>query len=163
MAFQDLLRHTEPQTEFCPRYAPAHSFNGKGTVLVVDDEPIILRGLTRLLEGTSYSVVPCQTPSQAIDRVLCDDVVLVVTDMMMLEMSGLELLRILHELDAGLPVVLMSGHSDPDRIMEALECGASEYLIKPLDIPRLRQVVERLSRPPSAVSKDGNLRMSAGS
>lgn len=163
MAFQDLLRRTEPQTEFCRRYAPAQSYNGKGAVLLVDDEPIILRGLARLLEGISYSVVPCQTPSQAIERVLCDDVVLVVTDMTMPEMSGLELLRILHELDAGLPVVLMSGHSDPDHILEALECGASEYLIKPLDIPRLGQVVERLSRPPSAVRQDDNLRMSAGS
>src|SRR5664280_90700 len=163
MTFRDLQRHTEPQPEFCPRYAPAHSYTVKGTVLVVDDEPIILRGLARLLEGSSYSVVPCQTPSQAIERVLCDDVVLVVTDMTMPEMSGLELLRILHELDAGLPVVLMSGHSDPDHILEALECGVSEYLIKPLDIPRLRQVVERLSRPPSAVRKDGNLRTSAGS
>lgn len=95
------------------------------------------------------------------DRVARDDVVLVVSDMTMPEMSGLELLRVLRELDAELPVVLMTGHSDPDLIMEALECGAAEYLIKPFDIRKFRQVVERLARPRNSVRNSVKMRMLA--
>ena len=131
-------------------------------MLLVDDEPFILRGLARILEGTAFSVVPCQTPGQAIDQVTRDDVVLVVSDMTMPEMSGLELLRALRKLDAELPVVFMTGHSDQDLMREALECGVSEYVTKPFDFRAFRQMVERQARPPGKGCRSGTWRLSAG-
>jgi DNA-binding NtrC family response regulator len=118
--------------------------------------------LSSLLEDTPYLVVPCQKPSQAIERLLRDDVVLVVSDMTMPEMSGLELLRKIRSLDAEMPVVLLSGYSDPAHIAQAWEWGANEYLVKPEDIPKFRQVVERLARPANASRVSGTMRIDNG-
>jgi DNA-binding NtrC family response regulator len=157
MASLNARKPVESQTESClEKYAPPLR-EGAGTVVLVDDEPFILRVLARVLESTPYIVMRCHKPSQALDFVLHDDVVLVVSDMTMPEMSGLELLRMIRKLDAELPVVLMTGRSDPDSVVEALECGANEYLIKPFDISKFRQTVQRHARLPRTFGKDGEV------
>jgi DNA-binding NtrC family response regulator len=163
MAQPDLFRLAESMTNVRKDHSLAHSHNNHGTVLIVDDEPFILRVLARMLENSTYTVVSCQLPSQAIDCLSRGDVVLVVSDMTMPEMSGLELMRKIRQRDEDMPVVLMTGRSDSESIVEALECGASEYLIKPFDISKFRQTVQRLARPPRHFQSDSQVRLLSGS
>jgi len=161
MASLNPLNGVEPQTELGTHISAPQASICMGTVLLVDDEPFILRVLARTLEDSPYNVVRCHKPSQALELVLQSDVVLVVSDMTMPEMSGLDLLCAIRELDAELPVVVMTGRSDPDGIMQALESGASEYLIKPFDISKFRQTVQRHARLPKGFGEDGNVGMIA--
>ncbi len=162
MASLNAARQPESTTESSLGYNERPLRNTTGTVLLVDDEPFILRVLARALEHSAYNVVRCNKPSEALQLVLHHDVVLIVSDMTMPEMSGLGLLRVIRNLDSDLPVVLMTGRSDPESIVEALECGASEYLIKPFDISKFRQTVQRLARPPRTSAQRGPASISAG-
>ncbi len=148
MAYLELPTHVESHKNECGSCIPAPLRKCQGTVLLVDDEPFILRGLARMLERTAFASMPCATPNRAIECVLRQDIVLVVTDMTMPEMSGLELLRAIRNLDATLPVVLMTGNPNPFSVAQALEYGASECLIKPFDMAMFRQTVQRLARLP---------------
>ena len=162
MASLNSLNRDESQTALCTHTSAPPIPIRMGTVLLVDDEPFILRVLARTLEGSPYNVERCHKPSQALEFVLHNDVALVVSDISMPEMSGLDLLCAIHEFDPALPVVLMTGCSDPDSVMQALESGASEYLIKPFDISKFKQTVQRHARAPKCCGENGPVNMSAG-
>jgi EAL domain-containing protein (putative c-di-GMP-specific phosphodiesterase class I)/ActR/RegA family two-component response regulator len=117
-----------------------------GTVLVVDDEPAILQWLEQSLGQSGYSVTSCLTPHQAIDCLANDNVMAVVSDISMPEMSGLELLRIFRQHDPDLPVVLVTGVPSIQSAAEAVEYGAFMYLVKPVDPGVLAITVERAVR-----------------
>ncbi|MBM4077035.1 MAG: sigma-54-dependent Fis family transcriptional regulator, partial [Planctomycetes bacterium] len=67
----------------------------------------------------------------------------VVSDVRMPDMTGLELLRNLHEIDNKVPVILMTGHGTANTAIEAMRLGAFDYLLKPLDIDALQVVIDR--------------------
>jgi EAL domain-containing protein (putative c-di-GMP-specific phosphodiesterase class I) len=131
-----------------------------GTVLLVDDDPTILQWLTKTIEG-AYAVTPCLTPNEAIDRLAKDRVVAVVSDISMPQMSGLELLRILHQHDPDLPVVLVTGVPCIRSAAEAVEYGAFMYLVKPVDPGVLSLTVHRAVRQycGAKVKRDALLRL----
>lgn len=105
-----------------------------GIVVVVDDEPLVLRGLTRSLERLPFEIVPCSTAREVMDHVSVGHVRVVVSDISMGEMSGIELLRNVREHDPDLPVVLVTGCPEIGTATKALEYGAFRYLIKPVDV-----------------------------
>lgn len=129
-------------TETPPILAREHP----GTVLIVNDDPMILRALAHLLERSPHVVVPCLTPHEAIRHISNGDVRVVVSDVTMPEMSGIELLRMIRQHDPDLPVVLVTGQPDLKTAAEAIEYGAFMYLVKPVKPETFVRTVERAAR-----------------
>lgn len=117
-----------------------------GTVLIVDDDPMVLRSLSHQLARSRYTLALCLTPSEAIRHVTEGNVQVIVSDIMMPEMSGIELLRIVRQHDSDLPVVLMTGQPELATAAEGVELGAFRYLIKPVNPQDILNAVERAAR-----------------
>jgi EAL domain-containing protein (putative c-di-GMP-specific phosphodiesterase class I)/CheY-like chemotaxis protein len=105
----------------------------KGRVLVVDDDEILLRVLARVLEGAGYEVLRCMDSREALKLLAATPVDLVLSDISMPGLSGIELLRKVRETHLDLPVVLSTGSPEVESAVQAVEYGAHKYLIKPVD------------------------------
>jgi EAL domain-containing protein (putative c-di-GMP-specific phosphodiesterase class I) len=114
-----------------------------GTIVLVDDEPAALRGLERVLRGAGYQVEAFSSARAAIERVSAGGVHVVVSDISMPEMTGVELLRTIRAHDADLPVVLVTGLPAIESATDAVEYGAFKYIVKPVEPEDLRNAVER--------------------
>jgi EAL domain-containing protein (putative c-di-GMP-specific phosphodiesterase class I) len=114
-----------------------------GTILLVDDEPEAVRAMERMLRGVGYQVEAFTSAREAIRRVSAGGVHVVVSDISMPEMTGVELLRTIRAHDADLPVVLVTGLPAIDSATDAVEYGAFKYIVKPFEPEVLRLAVER--------------------
>jgi two-component system nitrogen regulation response regulator GlnG len=112
-------------------------------ILIVDDEPSILLAFRRAFGAPGLEVLSAETAAEGLEvaRERRPDVI--VLDIHLPDLPGLELLRRLRALDARTPVVFITGRSTTDTAIEAMKLGAYEYLLKPLELPELRQVIDR--------------------
>ena len=116
----------------------------KATILVVDDSPEIQRYLRALLELDSYRVMVASNGFEALETLRHDPVAdLVLLDVQMPGMDGLEVLRRMRKLSSKVKVIMCSGLNDPNKICEALSLGAHTFLLKPIQHLYLSAAVER--------------------
>jgi len=114
------------------------------TLLVVDDEPSILLAFRRAFHGADgLEVLTAQTAAEGLELARQRRPDVIVLDIHLPDMPGLETLRRLREVDARSPVIFITGHSTTDTAIEAMKLGAYEYLLKPLELPQLRAVVNK--------------------
>lgn len=115
----------------------------KGRVLLVDDDSQVIDGLTTLIGGYGFDVHAFVNGNNAIEafRVKTFDIVL--TDIKMAGMDGIELLAKVRELDIDTPVILMTAFADIDVAMDAIKLGAFELILKPFNTPYLINVIEK--------------------
>ncbi len=113
-------------------------------VVVVDDEPGILRAVQRVLQGSGYPVDAFESATEALQRVRQGGVAILITDLVMPEMSGLELTR--HSLGSApdLAVILMTGRGDENTAAQALRLGVWDYLQKPFGASELEAAVRNV-------------------
>jgi DNA-binding NtrC family response regulator len=118
----------------------------KLNILLVDDDPAIVRLVSQVLQshfGDRISLAG-QTDSNAaivwLDNNCCD---LLLSDISMPGIDGLELLKLAKRRNAWTQVIFLTGHSTWERIDQAIESGASDYLLKPIDRRELIQLVEQ--------------------
>jgi CheY-like chemotaxis protein len=109
-----------------------------GRVLLVDDNDSLRRALRRTLAAEGHQVVEASNGREAIELTKVEDFDLILSDVRMPDMDGVELLRAIHERDADLPVLLITGDPELETAMKAVEYGALEYLTKPVDIDKLK-------------------------
>ena len=109
-------------------------------VLIVDDLPELRRLWRREFESAGYDAVEAPNGKVALELVAAGRFDLVVSDVRMPQMDGLSLLRILHEQEPSLPVVLVTGSPDSNSAAQARELGAFDFLEKPLSFERLLRV-----------------------
>jgi two-component system nitrogen regulation response regulator GlnG len=129
-------------------------------LLVVDDEPNVLYSLQKSLSSETLDVVTAKTGKEGIDRVV--DVVpdAVIVDVRLPDMSGLDAYDRIRQIDPRLPVIVITAFARTETAIEAMRRGAFEYLLKPVDFRRLREVVakalevSRLSRVPAVISEE---------
>jgi EAL domain-containing protein (putative c-di-GMP-specific phosphodiesterase class I) len=114
-------------------------------VVVVDDEPPMLRALERSL-GASFQVAAFGAAEQAMERVREGGVSVVLSDIGMPGMSGIELLGAVRALDPDLPVVLITGSPSLESATKAIEHGVFRYLPKPFDGEQLTSLVGQASQ-----------------
>ncbi len=114
-----------------------------GTVAFVDDEDEIRRANAQSLELAGFKVEPFASAQQALKELKRDYPGVVVTDVRMPVIGGLELFRTLRKLDADLPVILITGHGDIAMAVEAMREGAYDFLAKPYPADRLIASVGR--------------------
>lgn len=120
-----------------PPTAPAR----RGRVLIVDDDISLLRLFRRMLEGGAFEVVTAENGKEALAKVQAGRFDVILSDIVMADMSGLELLRAVRQRDLDVPVLLMTGGPDVSTAVEAVECGALRYMLKPLNAAELTKAV----------------------
>ncbi len=112
-------------------------------ILLVDDEPSILSVLSTLLKAEGYDVVPIGDPTQAMDRLEKEDFDLLITDIRMTPITGMDLLRHAHEKKPMMSVLIMTAFGSVDTAVEALKMGAFDYITKPFKVDELLITVQR--------------------
>jgi two-component system nitrogen regulation response regulator GlnG len=138
------------------------------TLLVVDDEPAIQHAFQRAFRGTELVLKSANTAAEAVEAVARDHPDVVVLDVRLPDATGLETYHRLRQIDARVPVILVTGHGTTELAIEAMKAGAYEYLLKPLELAELRAVVERavqssrLMRTPAAMPDDAAQAPAAG-
>ena len=100
-------------------------------ILVVDDEAVIRDGIQRVLVGDRFDVETCMSGHTAIERMQKKEYGLVITDLKMPEMNGIEVLKAVKALQPDIPVILITGYASIDTAVEAMKNGASDYISKP--------------------------------
>ncbi|HLV64436.1 MAG TPA: EAL domain-containing protein [Polyangiaceae bacterium] len=113
------------------------------TVLIVDDDVTCVRGLARYLAERKYRVETCVSAVAAVERVKRGGVQVIVSDITMPGMTGVELLRAIRVHEPDLPVVLMTGLPAVESAAEAVEYGAFKYIVKPVEPAVVQKTVDR--------------------
>ena len=107
------------------------------TILIVDDEKNYPRILGAVLEEEGYEIFTANSGPEALETLDGTDVDLVLTDMKMPIMDGIQLLENIKAKDPELPVIMMTAHGTVDKAVEAMQKGAYSYILKPFDNERL--------------------------
>lgn len=115
-------------------------------VLVVDDERFFREAIRDALAAAGHACVLAENGSQALERAYGPGLGVVVLDIQMPGMSGLDVLRQLRESLPLLHIIILSSHTEQEMVLEALRLGASDYLAKPLHEEELVLAVERALR-----------------
>jgi len=112
-----------------------------GRVLVVDDDPKILQIFSRALESVGHTVTSAPSGEAAVEQIKMRRFDVVLSDIAMPGMGGLELLRQVRDHDADIPLILITGSPLVESAMKAVEYGALRYLLKPVRLEELRNIV----------------------
>lgn len=112
-------------------------------IVIIDDEKRMCDSLTVLLEADGFQVRSFQRSPEAIEAIRQERVDLVITDIKMPELGGLEILNLVKEIDEGIPVILMTGYASLDTALDAIAKGAYDYLLKPVEFAYLELAVKR--------------------
>ena len=128
------------------------------TILIVDDEKNYLTILSALLEDEGFEVLTAPGGSEALEIHKSSDLDLILTDMKMPKMDGIELLENIKENDPDLPVIMMTAHGTVDKAVEAMQKGAYTYVLKPFDNERLIIYVKKATSMYQVVKENRRLR-----
>ncbi len=112
-------------------------------LLVVDDDASILHAFRRAFRDPEVTLLTAATAAEGLDLVARDRPDVVILDIHLPDQSGLEAFRHIREADARIPVILITGHGTTDTAIEAMKRGAFDYLIKPLELDALRELIGR--------------------
>jgi two-component system response regulator HydG len=107
------------------------SLNNNPTILVVDDEPELCQALSRLLQRSDYNVLTAGDGEEAIEVLRDNDIPVVLTDLMMPKMGGVELLKAAKVVSPATEVVIVTGHGTVETAVEAMKEGAYDFIEKP--------------------------------
>ena len=112
-------------------------------ILVVDDEEIVLRSCLRILSGDEFQVETVQDGRQALQKVEENPYDVMILDIMMPNVDGLEVLRRVKETHPNVDVVMVTGLAQIDTAVKAMKLGAFDYIAKPFEPDELKLVVQR--------------------
>ncbi|UCD57927.1 MAG: sigma-54-dependent Fis family transcriptional regulator [Candidatus Hydrogenedentota bacterium] len=112
-------------------------------ILIVDDDPHLRQSFGRLLSDEAYEVRTAASGEAGLEAIRRELPDLVIMDIRMPGMSGLEAFRAMHEIDPKLPVIIMTAYGTTDTAIEATKRGAFDYLLKPFDIPDILALIKQ--------------------
>jgi putative two-component system response regulator len=115
-------------------------------VMIVDDDPYVLESLSELLIECKYNVLSCASGENAVTQILKNDITLVLTDINMPGMSGIQLLGKIHSIYPRMPVILMTGYAELNIAIDAVKKGAFDFITKPYNADYLIHTVGKAVR-----------------
>lgn len=118
--------------------------NGRHHILVVDDEPLVRRSLSEFLTLEGYSVSSAENGREALELLKTYTADIIITDIKMPEIDGIQLLKHIKREQAGIPVILITGYGSIDSAVNAIKDGAYDYVTKPIVDSEIKLVIERL-------------------
>ncbi len=134
------------------------------TLLVIDDEPSILHFFRRAFPEPETTLLTAPSAAEGLEKVASSHPDVVILDINLPDASGLETFQHIHGLDPRIPVIFITGHGTTATAIEAMRLGAYEYLLKPLELDQLSDLVERafeisrLMRVPAVIPESGEAR-----
>jgi len=112
-------------------------------VLVIDDEESMRHALRRGLERAGWACTVASTGKEGVDAFVAGRFDAVLTDMKLPDLSGLDIVAILTEMDAAVPVVVMTGYGTMQTALDAMRRGARDFVQKPFEVDKVVQVIAR--------------------
>ena len=112
-------------------------------LLIVDDDDAILKSLSRILRLEGYDVDTARTGLEAIEKSKTNFYNLALLDIKLPDMEGTELLKRMHETYPRMIKIMITGYPDLDNAVKSLNAGADAYLIKPVSVQKLIEVVKQ--------------------
>lgn len=129
--------------ELAQRTQPEMTLQQEGpSLLIVDDEPIIRDLCARALKG--FRIIQANDGQEAAELIEQEPIDVVLTDVMMPRLNGLDLLRQIKETTPDQIVILMTGYTEKEVILQALKAGADDFISKPLNLLQLRTTVDKV-------------------
>ncbi len=114
-----------------------------GSVLIVDDEIDMVGVLHNFLEENGFTVVATLSARKALELLRAHNFDLLIADLVMPEMDGIELLNAAWEIDPDLIGIIMTGHGSTESAVDAMKAGAFDYLLKPFEFKMLLPICAR--------------------
>src|ERR1041385_6648124 len=111
-------------------------------ILLIEDDPGIVMTLRRVLTGEGHETLVETRGDNGLNRARQDEFDVVITDMKLPGVNGLELVRELHSAQPRLPIILITAHGTTETAIEATKAGAYDYLLKPFEMTELLELVE---------------------
>ncbi|MBM4143659.1 MAG: sigma-54-dependent Fis family transcriptional regulator [Lentisphaerae bacterium] len=116
------------------------------TVVLIDDEPMVLRSLTTSLTELGFAITPFQHPLKALDWIRHNGADIVIADIFMPECDGFEVLKQVKEIDPDCELIFITAHGHIDIAIRALREGAADFFEKPFTPHALQAAIERTAR-----------------
>ncbi len=135
----------------------------KSRILVVDDEPAFQRLMEMTLAEAGYAVEVAANGKEGLDAAGAFLPDLILLDVQMPEMNGFEMMEVLREKEAGIPVIMLTGRGSIPDAIRAIRMGAVDYIEKPAPLSRLMLTVERTLRYARLSAENERLRLALGS
>ena len=118
----------------------------KGVILIVDDDAFVLDSVSALLKAYGYSVIPSSNAADAIEKFQAGKIDVVLTDIKMPGITGIELLKRLHSINADTPVILMTAYAQLDTAINGIQYGAFDFILKPYNPEYLIISIDKAAR-----------------
>ena len=127
-------------------------------ILLVDDEPSILSVLCTILQAENYEVVPAADGQKAIELIENEEFDLVISDIRMTPINGLEILKTVHKECPQTSTLMLTAYGSVETAIEALKLGAFDYVTKPFKVDELLITVQRALAYRHAITENANLK-----
>ena len=127
-------------------------------ILLVDDEPSILSVLSTLLRAEGYEVSPILGGEKARDTLRAEDYDLMISDIRMSPVNGMELLKQAHDEKPGMSVIMLTAYGSVETAIEAMKLGAFDYVTKPFKVDELLITIQRALEYTKALSENADLK-----
>jgi two-component system response regulator PilR (NtrC family) len=131
-------------------------------ILLVDDEQSILNVLSALLKTESYTVVPCNNGERAKEMILAEEFDLVISDIRMTPVDGLQILKHINQERPSLAVIMLTAFGSVETAIESLKLGAFDYVTKPFKVDELLITVKRALEYNKALTENVELKAQLG-
>lgn len=131
--------------------------NLKADILIVDDDSLLLETMRDLLAGEDLTVLTNQNGPEALERIKAGSIDLVVADIKMPGMDGIQLLKAIKEIKPDIPVIMITGFASVETAVEAIRQGAYDYIIKPFEVEKFLMVVQRALKETRLAQKNKQL------
>ena len=112
-------------------------------ILIVDDEVRILMLIQTLLKGNGYETIAAKSGEEALGILAQGGIDVMITDLRMAPMDGLTLIKKVKETHAKLPMILLTAYASVETAIDAMKCGAFDYLTKPFKVDEMLATVKR--------------------
>ena len=132
-------------------------------ILVVDDEEIVIRSCLRILEGSDYQIEVGHDGREALQKVEQNGYDILILDIMMPNIGGMEVLRRVKESHPDIDVIMITGLSQIDTAVQAMKLGAFDYISKPFEPDELKMVVQRALERRQLMQENLNLKTEVSS
>ncbi len=112
-------------------------------ILIIDDDKSIRDTLNIFLSENGFKIITADSAEQGLDLLEKENPELIICDLKLPKLSGLDVLKKLNEYDAAIPVIIMTAYGDSQTTIKSIQLGAYDYIEKPLDIDRLNVIIKR--------------------
>ncbi len=118
--------------------------NSKATILIVDDDNTVRLALRKVLERQGYEIIEASGGQEALERLGQYNIRLVITDVYMPQISGIDLLTEIKSRNNRIPVIIVTGKASVEAAVECMKIGASDYISKPFTLSLIEETVHKI-------------------